>query len=51
MTAQERRIWLAVAIFLILSVSFMMGYLVGDSAWIAPIRDSVIQLFHGAPRG
>jgi hypothetical protein len=47
MTDQDKRVWLAVAVFLILSVSFMMGYLVGDSAWIAPIKDSVIQMFNG----
>lgn len=44
MTAEERKIWLGVSVFLLLSVAFLMGYLLGQAPWLQPIKASLIHL-------
>jgi hypothetical protein len=46
-TTVEKRVWLGIAVFLLIVLPFMLGYLVGDAAWIAPIKNSIIQMVRG----
>ena len=46
MTEYDKKVWFWLSISLLISLALMMGFALGETAWVAHVKQSIFQLLN-----